>query len=106
MVLVMASTGLYIVSRFLERAQITELTLRIRSWWVMVIVFSVALVTGTELSLFVFALLSLFALKEFVGLALHGHDHEALACCAYLAVPIQYYWIASAKTGRAMPKWN
>ena len=95
-VLVMASTGLYMVSRFLERAQINELTLRIRSWWVMVIVFSVALVIGTQLSLIFFALVSLLALREFLTLALVGREHEMLAWSTYFAVPVQYYWIASA----------
>ncbi len=95
-VLVMASTALCIISRFLGRAQVTELKLRIRSWWVMVMVFSVALIIGTQVSLFFFALVSLLALKEFVGLALAGRSHEVLARSAYLAVPIQYYWIASA----------
>lgn len=95
-VLVLASTGLCIISRLLERAQVTELKLRIRSWWVMVIVFSVALIIGTEVSLFFFALVSLLALQEFLGLALAGRSHEALGRSTYLAVPIQYYWIASA----------
>lgn len=95
-VLFMASTGLYIVSSFLGPAQITELKLRIRSWWVMVIMFSVALIIGTEVSLFFFALISLLALKEFIGLALPDRSHEALGWCTYLTVPIQYYWIASA----------
>lgn len=45
-----------------------ELTLRIRTWWLIIILFSLALLSPTWLALTFFALLSFMALKEFLTL--------------------------------------
>ncbi|MCG6411044.1 phosphatidate cytidylyltransferase [Vibrio fluvialis] len=45
-----------------------ELTLRIRAWWVSIVLFSLALLSPNWLALTFFALVSFMALKEFLTL--------------------------------------
>ncbi|EKO3931808.1 phosphatidate cytidylyltransferase [Vibrio fluvialis] len=45
-----------------------ELTLRIRTWWVSIVLFSLALLSPNWLALTFFALVSFMALKEFLTL--------------------------------------
>ena len=47
---------------------IANLAARVRAWWMMVIVFSLALVTGGVGSVVLFALMSFMALREFITL--------------------------------------
>jgi phosphatidate cytidylyltransferase len=72
---------------------LSELTDRIKSWWVMVIVFALAMVLNRTISLAFFALISFLALKEYFTLIpTRSADHRALFW-AYLAIPVQYVWI-------------
>jgi len=68
----------------------SELSARIRSWWVMAGVFFAAILVDSRVSLVFFAFLSFWALKEFVTLIeTRPADHRALFW-AFLAVPVQY----------------
>lgn len=70
-----------------------ELQARVRSWWIMVAVFLGALAVHPTISLAFFALLSFWALKEYVTLLkTRPADHKALFLC-FLAIPVQYYLI-------------
>ncbi|MBJ4525149.1 hypothetical protein JGE39_26270, partial [Salmonella enterica subsp. enterica serovar Typhimurium] len=51
-----------------------ELALRIRTWWLIIILFSLALLSPTWLALTFFALLSFMALKEFLTLVPSRHS--------------------------------
>lgn len=70
-----------------------ELGQRISSWWVMVAFFFGSLFIHPQGTLVFFALTSFLALKEYFSLIqTRMEDHRALLW-AYLAVPIQYFWI-------------
>lgn len=70
-----------------------ELQARIRSWWVILILFSLAIVIHPVISLIFFAFLSFLALKEYLSLIpTRRADHQVLFW-AYAAIPVQYYWI-------------
>src|SRR5688500_11154192 len=72
----------------------TELTARVRSWWIMVAVFFGAVAVSDRISLVFFGLLSFWAFKEYITLLkTRPADHKALVL-AFLAIPIQYLWIA------------
>ncbi|MEQ1832784.1 MAG: phosphatidate cytidylyltransferase [Candidatus Eisenbacteria bacterium] len=71
-----------------------ELDARTRSWWVMAGVFFAAIAVDERISLVFFALLSFWALKEYVTLLkTRRADHRALLW-SFLAVPLQYAWAA------------
>jgi phosphatidate cytidylyltransferase len=77
------------------RATVANLNARIRAWWVMVAVFSVAVWTGGVGSIVLFALMSLLALREFVTLApTRREDHRALLWSFFVVTPLQYLLIA------------
>ena len=75
---------------------ITNLDSRVRAWWVMVAIFSVALFTGGLGSVILFALTSFFALREFVTLTpTKAADHRGLFWAFFVIVPVQYYLVAT-----------
>ncbi len=76
-----------------------ELAQRIASWWVMVGVFSVALLLSRTAFLTFFAFVSFLALKEYFSLIPTRRADRRVLFWAYLAVPVQYYWIADGWYG-------
>lgn len=71
-----------------------ELWLRIRSWWLMVAVFAIAVSFGATSSIVFTALASAFAFREFVSIVpFRGSDRPAILL-GYLVIPIHYGAIA------------
>jgi len=76
------------------RATVNNINARIRAWWVMAIVFVIAVATGGVGSILLFAVLSFLALREFVTLAPTSRaDHRALFWCFFIVTPLQYYLV-------------
>ncbi len=97
--LTVATAVTWSLARRLSRATVAELRLRIRSWWVMVSLFTLAVVINPLISLLFFAMISALALREFIALAsIRGR----LVLAAFLAVPIQYYWIGTGENQLAL----
>lgn len=72
----------------------TELQQRINSWWIMVSIFAVVMVSSRTVSLVFFGLVSFLALKEFFSIIPTRRSDRRVLFWAYLAIPFQYYWIA------------
>lgn len=70
-----------------------EVELRIRSWWVMFIIFTIAIVVHSTISLIFLALLCFLALKEYFSLIPFNRAHRLVLFWAYLAIPIQFLFI-------------
>jgi len=76
-----------------------ELVARIKSWWIMIIIFSFAVAINPTVSILFFAFLSFLAFKEFLSLIpTRRADHRVLFW-AYLAIPVQYLWVGQAWYG-------
>lgn len=72
----------------------SELSARVRAWWLMAAVFFAAILVSDRLSLLFFAFLSFWAMKEYITLLkTRPADHRGLVL-TFLAIPIQYYWVA------------
>ena len=71
-----------------------ELRQRIRSWWIMAGVFALAISLNRQISLAFFALVSFLALKEYFSLIPTRRADRRVLFWAYLAIPLQYLWIA------------
>ncbi|EQB4333358.1 phosphatidate cytidylyltransferase [Providencia stuartii] len=70
---------------------IDNLNARIRAWWLMCIVCVLAVVIGNIGVVILFALISFFALREFITLTpTRSSDHEALFWCFFIFLPLQY----------------
>jgi phosphatidate cytidylyltransferase len=76
-------------------AVIDNLNGRVNAWWVMVTVFSLVFLIGTNATLVMFALISFFALREFITLTpTREGDHRALSLAFFVLIPVQYLIIA------------
>jgi phosphatidate cytidylyltransferase len=94
--LVLASAiGWILQRRAPDNATIANLTSRVRAWWVMVAIIAVNFLLGTNATVVLFALASVFALREFVTLTpTRPGDHLPLVACFYVLLPVQYWLIA------------
>ena len=86
-----------VVSIWLERTKpdrdYRELRQRIRTWWVIVAVFAVAVLSNRTTSVITLGLVSFLAFKEYLSLIpTRRADHRVLFW-AYLAIPFQFYWV-------------
>ncbi|HCJ7757512.1 phosphatidate cytidylyltransferase [Citrobacter freundii] len=70
-----------------------ELTLRIRTWWVIIVLFSLAILSPRWLALIFFALVSFMALKEFLTLAPSRQTDRMPLLWMFIAIPINYWLI-------------
>jgi phosphatidate cytidylyltransferase len=75
---------------------IDNLNARIKAWWIMVGVIGLAFIFGKGGVVVLFAMMSFFALREFISLAYTRRgDHNAIALAFFVALPLQYWlvWI-------------
>lgn len=76
------------------RAVVENLNARVRAWWIMVLVFAVAFLLGKVATIVLFALVSFFALREFLTLTpTRSGDYRALSLAFFVLIPVQYYLI-------------
>jgi phosphatidate cytidylyltransferase len=92
--LVIATALVWAARRLRPALELAEVALRIRSWWVMAAVFAVALALDRTVSLVFFAFLSFLALKEYFSLIPTRRADRVVLFWAYLAIPVQYLWVA------------
>jgi phosphatidate cytidylyltransferase len=97
-VLVVASIAGAILARRVTgdagRATVANLNARIQAWWGMCAIFAIALLTRGIGSVLLFALISFFALREFITLTPTRHaDHRTLLWIFFLVTPIQYWLV-------------
>lgn len=73
---------------------VANLVARIRAWWVMAIVVGLAFAIGRVGMIVLFAIVSLFALREFITLTpTRRSDYYALLAAFYVALPLQYWLV-------------
>ncbi|WKU19222.1 phosphatidate cytidylyltransferase [Advenella alkanexedens] len=96
LLLVVASSIGHYLARKNNTEVIRNLNDRIRAWWIMVAVLVGCFVIGKVATLVLYALLSFFALREFITLTpTRKGDHWALCICFYIAIPLQYWLIGA-----------
>ncbi|MGI9626507.1 MAG: phosphatidate cytidylyltransferase [Longimicrobiales bacterium] len=92
-VLVVSTLITAILGRLKPERDLKEVRLRIRSWWLMAGLFSLALVAPRGWSLTFFAFVSYLALKEYLSLIPTRRADRRVLLWVYSAVPLQYLWI-------------
>ncbi len=79
---------------------VANLVSRIRAWWAMAIVVGLAFLGGRIGVIVLFALVSLFALREFITLTpTRRGDYWALVAAFYVVLPYQYWLVYSGWYG-------
>lgn len=71
-----------------------DLAPRLKSWWAMVAIYGAAALIGRTASIVLIAVTSFLALKEYLTLIPTRRADRAVLLLAYLAIPLQFYWIA------------
>jgi phosphatidate cytidylyltransferase len=92
--LFIASVIVFALTKLNPQGNYNELVLRTKSWWVMVGVFTFAMLTSRTVSLWFLGFVSFLALKEFFSLIPTRRADRRVLFWAYTAIPIQYYWAA------------
>ena len=92
-ILVVASLAVGLLKRTRPGADFGELERRVRSWWLMVIIFALAMALNRAISLVFFCLVSFLAFKEYLSIIPTRLADRRVLFWAYLAIPIQYLWI-------------
>ncbi len=73
---------------------IDNLNARINAWWIMLLVLGAAILIGKIAFIILFALISLFALREFISLLpTRRGDYFPLLIAFYFVIPYQYYLV-------------
>jgi phosphatidate cytidylyltransferase len=98
-VLTVASVIGWLLKRFTAKGAphpaIDNLNARVKAWWAMVIVIGAAAWMGEVAIVVLFALVSFFALREFLTLTpTRRSDHLALSFAFFFVLPLQYYLVA------------
>jgi phosphatidate cytidylyltransferase len=70
-----------------------DLAARVKSWWVLVFVFAIAISFKRSVAIGFFAVLSFLALKEYLSLIPTRRADRSVLFWAYLCVPLQYVWV-------------
>jgi phosphatidate cytidylyltransferase len=78
---------------WLAPAPDSELRQRIRSWWLIVALCSLALMFSRAAALLFFGVISFLALKEYLTLIPTRQTDRRVLFWAYLSIPVQYFWI-------------
>jgi len=105
--LIVASVIAHLIKRRADGGP-NELVSRVKSWWVMVSVFAVAVFIYQPLSAVFLALISYLGLKEYFSMIPTRKIDRVVLLIAYLAVPAQFYFAYRAEFGHFMvfiPVW-
>ncbi|MES9833145.1 MAG: phosphatidate cytidylyltransferase [Candidatus Thiodiazotropha sp. DIVDIV] len=93
--------GLLIFSSLLVRilksrtgSDYQELGDRIKSWWIMVAIFTLAIAVSTTISIVFLAFISFLAFKEFLSMIPTRQADRRVIFWAFVAIPIQFFWVS------------
>ena len=88
--LIIASAMVALLGPRLAPASRAELVARIQSWWLMFVIFAVAMALSRNVSLVFFGFVSFMALKEYFSLVPTRRVDRRVLFWAYLTIPAQY----------------
>lgn len=98
-VLVVAEIVVWLLRRRKPARDWSELSQRIRSWWVIVLAAGMALLLNSTVVLVALALVSYLALKEYFSVIPVRRVDRVVLLLAYLAIPTQWWWIGTEEYG-------
>ncbi|ABA90013.1 phosphatidate cytidylyltransferase, putative [Syntrophotalea carbinolica DSM 2380] len=90
--LTLATTTVLVLKQLKPGKNFTEPLLRIRTWWLIILLLFGALLLSRGSAIVFFGLISYLGFKEFITLIpTRQADHRVLVW-AYCAIPVQYFW--------------
>ena len=91
--LVVATATVRLLQRTKQHHDWTELSARVKSWWIMAAVFTFAVVVNRNISILFFAFVSFLSLKEYLSLIPTRRADRRVLFWAYLCIPIQFLMV-------------
>ena len=91
-VLIVASIIVAVMRRSSPGAANAELAQRIQSWWFMITVFTIAILTNRVVSTVFLGFMAFLALKEYLSLIRVRRVDRQILLIAYLTIPVQFYF--------------
>ena len=91
--LAVASVVVGSLSRARPERDYRELWLRVRTWWMIVALFALAVMLNRGGVLIFFGLVSALALREYLNLVLPRTADWRVLFWVFLSIPLQYFWI-------------
>ena len=91
--LIAATVAVGVMVRRQPERDFRELWLRVRTWWVIVVLFIVAVLLNRSGVLIFFALVSTLALREYLTLVPPKVADWRVLTLAFASIPLQYLWI-------------
>lgn len=92
-----------IVTTYLRKAKgpgkFDELVLRVKTWWILVGLFTLAMMLPTNYAVGFFAFVSFLALKEYFSMIPTRRADRRVIFWAYVSIILQYYWVGTAWYG-------
>lgn len=92
-ILVFLSLLLWIATKIIKNTDFTDLIERVKLWWGMLVIFLLSNFVSPVISIISLGLLCFFSLKEFYNMKQIRKNEKKLHYWAYLAIPLQFYWI-------------
>lgn len=92
-IMLSGSLIIFLLKSRLSETSWIELNQRMHSWWIMVILLTMALAINTTLMLCFFGFVSFLALKEYMTIIPTRRADRRIIFIAYISIPFQYYWI-------------
>ena len=106
--LIAASAITWVLRKLRPGEATTELSKRVVSWWWMITVFTIAILTDRVVSSIFLGFVSFLALKEYLSLIPTRRVDRSILLWAYLAIPVQFYFAYIGRFGLFMtfiPVW-
>ena len=89
----LVTTLIVYVLEWILKKDLTNFKLRLKSFWLIVILFTVAFSFNKMFAFFFLALINYLALKEFFSLIPTRRADRRVLLWAYMAIPVQFYFI-------------
>lgn len=98
-VLILATLIIFVLRKCRPKRNWVELQQRVNSWWVIICLFSLAMLSPKWLALTFFGFISFLSLKEYLTLAPTRRSDSMPLLWMYAAIPVQYLWTGMAWYG-------
>lgn len=98
-VLMLATLIIFVLRKCRPQRNWLELQQRVNSWWVIICLFSLAMLSPKWLTLTFFGFISFLSLKEYLTLAPTRRSDSMPLLWMYAAIPVQYLWTGMAWYG-------
>ncbi len=90
--LVVASIIVFIMIKLKPEKDLKELAQRTQSWWVMIGIFTVAIITHRIFGILFLCFISFLAVKEYFTMIPTRRVDRNVLFWVYLSIPVQYFW--------------